>query len=165
MTRDGARFLIDMHIAIDGAAPEVFLALQDYAAMPRYNRDLRAVRVAATSEPNRVRLFTTAHTCVLLFCKTVHQEEIMTATAEASGGILDAELIPQHGAFAGRGRWIIRPCGRQRSPACMEIRLELIPAFWVPPVIGPWLVRRKMYEEAQRSSVGLEQMAQDSLPR
>jgi hypothetical protein len=165
VTRDSARFLIGMHIVIDGAAPEVFLALQDYAAMPRYNHDLRAVRIEATSEPNRVRLFTTAHTCVLLFCKTVHQEQIMTATADASGGILEADLVPEHGAFEGHGRWTVGPCGAQRSPTCMDLRIELLPVFWVPPVIGPWLIRRKMYEEAQRSSVGLEQMVQDSLKR
>jgi hypothetical protein len=165
VTRDGGRFLIGMHIAIDGAAPEVFLALQDYAAMPRYNHDLRAVRIEATSEPNRVRLFTTAHTCVLLFCKTVQQEEVMTATADASGGVLEADLVREHGAFEGHGRWTVRPCGVQQSPACMDIRIELAPAFWVPPIIGPWLIRRKMYEEARQSSVGLEQMVQAALPR
>ena len=158
LKRDGARFRIDMHITLDAPPPQVFRALRDYAAMPRYNPDLVAVQVEPTSEPNRARLFTTVHTCVLFFCKTIHQEQIMIATARASGGILTAELVPQNGAFAGAGRWVVDRC-RDRPQACLDIQIELLPQFWVPPVIGPWLIRRKMAEEAQRSSVGLEKVA------
>ncbi|HEV2270246.1 MAG TPA: hypothetical protein VGR92_12360, partial [Steroidobacteraceae bacterium] len=78
VTRDGTRFQIDMHIAIDEPAPAVFRALQDYPAMARFNPDLRSVRVQSTASPDRVRLFTAVHTCVLIFCKTMHQEQIMT---------------------------------------------------------------------------------------
>jgi hypothetical protein len=158
--RDEARFQIDMHIAIDAPPLQVFRALQDYAAMRRYNPDLRSVRVEPTPAPNRVRLFTTVHTCVLLFCKTMHQEQVMTATAEAHGGRLQAELVPQSGAFGGEGHWVVTPCRARRPSTCVDIQLALVPQFWVPPVIGPWLIRRTMYDEAQHSTRGLEQVAQ-----
>ena len=158
VARHGARFLIDMHIAIDAPAQAVFWALQDYAAMTRYNPDLRAVRVERTPAPDRVRLFTTIHTCVLVFCKTMRQEQIMTATARPDGGVLDAELVG--GDFrGGGGRWTVGPCRTARAVTCVDVRLELVPAFWVPPVIGPWVIRRKMDEEALRTSAGLEQTA------
>jgi hypothetical protein len=158
--RDDQRFHIEMQVALDAAPVPVFRALQDYAAMPRYNPDLRAVHIEPTSAPNRVRLFTTIHTCVLFFCKTMQQEQLMTATAHATGGLLEAELIPHGSAFSGQGHWLVQPCGAQRPSACLDIQLELVPQFWVPPVIGPWLIRRTMYEEAQRSTHGLEQVAQ-----
>ena len=41
----------------------------------------------------------------------------------------------------------------------MDIRIELVPAFWVPPVIGPWVIRRKIDEEARRTGTGLERTA------
>ena len=160
--RDDERFRIELHIVIDAAPPQVFRALQDYAAMPRYNPDLRAVRIEPTSSPNRTRLFTTVHTCVLLFCKTMHQEQLMTATANLSGGLLQAELIPHGGAFGGQGHWNVRPCRAHPVYTCVDIELVLLPQFWVPPVIGPWLIRRTMYEEAQRSTLGLEQVARGS---
>jgi hypothetical protein len=160
VTRDGTRFLIGMHISIDASPSEVFRALQDYPAMMRYNPDLRAVRVQSTGVPGRVRLFTTIHTCVLVFCKTMHQEQIMTALASADGGVLEAELLPRGGAFkAGHGRWIVKACPGVQSMACLDARIELVPAFWVPPVIGPWLIGRKMAEEARRTSAGLERVA------
>ena len=160
VTRNGARFLIDMRIAIDAPAATVFRALQDYAAMTHYNPDLRSVRVERTPVPDRVRLFTTIHACVLIFCKTMHQEELMTATPGADGGTLDAELLPRGGDFKrGHGLWIVKPCPATRGVTCMDVRIELVPAFWVPPVIGPWVMRRKLTEEAQLTSGGLEQTA------
>lgn len=160
VTHYGEGFLIDMHIAIDAPSPAVFRALQDYAAMARFNPDLRAVRVEPTRAPDRMRLFTTIHTCVLIFCKTMHQEQIMTATASSDGGTLDAELLPTGGDFKrGRGVWIVKPCPAARGLTCMDIRIELVPAFWVPPAIGPWVIRRKMDEEAHRTGDGLERTA------
>ena len=159
VTHEGSRFLIGMHIAIDAAPADVFRALRDYAAMPRYNPDLLAVSVEPTSEPNRVRLFTTVHICVLLFCKTMHQEQVMTATVNVAGGVLQAELLPQEGAFQGTGHWAVKSCPENRPKSCVDAQIELVPNFWVPPVIGPWLIRKKMYDEAERSSVGLEQVA------
>lgn len=159
VARDGERFLIDMQIAIDEPAPAVFRALQDYAAMARYNPDLREVRVGPNRAPDRVRLFTTIHACVLIFCKTMHEEQIMTATASADGGTLNVELLPYGDFKRGHGLWAVEPCPTQRTETCMNVRIELVPAFWVPPVIGSWVIRRKMDEEARRTGDGLEHTA------
>lgn len=160
VTRGDGSFLIGMRITIDAPPPAVFRALQDYSAMTRYNPDLRAVRIQPTGVAGRVRLFTTVHTCVLVFCKTMQQEEIMTAVAGADGGVLEAELLPRGGAFkAGSGRWSVGACPASRSTTCLHARIRLVPAFWVPPIIGPWVIRRKMIAEARRTSAGLEAMA------
>ena len=158
--RDGPHFVIDMHIAIDAPPQAVFRALQDYSAMARYNPDLRAVRVERTSVPDRVRLFTSIHACVLIFCKMMHQEQIMTATAGAQGGVLNAVFVANAGDFKeGHGRWTVAVCSTGRSRSCLDAEIELTPAFWVPPVIGAWVIRGMMEQEAERTSVGLERMA------
>lgn len=163
VTRDGGRFEIAMHIAIDASPPAVFRALQDYSAMMRYNPDLRSVRVEETGFSGRQRLFTAIHTCVLIFCKTMHQEQLMTAIPAADGGVLEAELLPHGGDFkAGSARWTVSACPTAPSMTCVDAQIELVPAFWVPPVIGPWVVRRKMAEEARRTSLGLELVARIS---
>ena len=166
VTRDGGRFLIGMHITIDAPPRAVFRALQDYSAMMRYNPDLRSVRIQSTGVAGRVRLFTAVHTCVLIFCKTMHQEQIMTAVADADGGVLEAELLSHGGDFkAGSGRWTVGGCPTTASITCLEVRIELVPAFWVPPLIGPWVIRRKMVEEARRTGAGLELVARGARAR
>lgn len=166
VARHEDRFLIGMRITLDASPSAVFRALQNYSAMMRYNPDLRSVRVQLTAVPGRVRLFTTIRTCVLVFCKTMSQEQIMTAVASADGGVLEAVLLPRGGAFkAGGGRWTVRACPAAASMTCLQARIELVPAFWVPPVIGPWVIRRKMADEARLTSTGLERLAQGSRNR
>jgi hypothetical protein len=165
VTHDGARFLIDMHIAIDASPPAVFRALQDYATLARYNPDLRAVRIQPTADSHRVLLFTTIHTCVLVFCKTMHQEEIMTATYHGNGDMLEARILSRGDFKAGYGLWTVRPCPTARPATCLDVHIELVPAFWVPPAIGSWVIRRKMEEEARRTGAGLEQAARSPTSR
>ncbi|MDE2149299.1 MAG: SRPBCC family protein [Gammaproteobacteria bacterium] len=160
VVRDGDQFEIRMQAGIDAAPAAVFQALQDFGAMPQYNHDLRDVRVVPTGRPGQVRLFTVIHTCVLFFCKTMRQEQIMTATANAGGGVLQADLVPQGSDFKqGEGRWEIYPCPDGRPPACLDLHLTLTPSFWVPPLLGPWIIRIKMEDEARRTSDGLERLA------
>ena len=90
----------------------------------------------------------------------------MTATAGADGGVLEAKLLPRGGAFrAGYGRWTVRACPAAPSTSCLRARIELVPAFWVPPVLGPWVIRRKMAAEARRTSRGLEAVARGNRAR
>ncbi len=134
--------------------------------MPRYNPDLRRVRVEPTGQPDRVRLFVTVHACVLIFCKTLHQEQIVTAKPDTDGGVLRARLLPQGGSFrSGHARWRVRPCTRDGARSCLTAHLELQPAFWVPPLIGPWILRDKMAEEARRAGIGLEHVARRLMAR
>ncbi|HEX4049340.1 MAG TPA: hypothetical protein VHY19_00480 [Steroidobacteraceae bacterium] len=161
-TRHGAAVSVGLRIALNEPAPAIFRALLRYGAMGRYEPDLRAIHIETTADPNRVRLFLTLHTCVLLFCKTLRQEQIMTATPDAGGGVVQAQFVAASGAFSGNGRWVVAPCMAHQGKACMDVRIDLTPLFWVPPMIGPWLIRRKMYEQALHISTGLEQLAQQA---
>ncbi len=128
--------------------------------MPRFNPDLRRVRVEPTAQPHRIRLFVTVHACVLIFCKTMRQEQLVTVTRKAHGGLISAQLVPHGGDFrGGQASWRVHPCTTVNAPSCLEVRIELQPAFWVPPLIGPWILQRKLYTEARRSSRGIELMA------
>ena len=160
--RQGSSVSVALRVALDAPGPALFRALLHYEAMPRYDPELRALRIEATSDPDRVRLILTIHTCVLFFCKTIHQQQIMTAHPAPGGGVLQAQFVPASGAFGGQGRWVVAPCTPGASAACLDAHLELEPHFWVPPMIGPWLIRRKMHEEAVHISEGLERMAHAS---
>lgn len=158
-TRRGSVVSIALRVALDAPALATFGALRQYDAMGRYEPDLRAMRIEPTADPNRVRLFLTLHSCVLLFCKTIRQEQIMTTLFHADGGVLQAQFVPSSGAFRGTGRWLVAPCTAREGRTCLDVHIDLVPLFWLPPMIGPWLIRRKMYEQALHISAGLEQLA------
>jgi hypothetical protein len=157
--RQGPRFSIKLQMTFRESPRAVFAALQDYHAMPRYNHDLRAVRVEPTSVPGTVMLFTAVHACVLVFCRTLHQTQLMTGAADTHGGTLRALLLPGGSFRSGHARWIVRPCTPRHALTCLDLHIELEPAFWVPPLIGPWALLRTMIEEARRSGMGLMHVA------
>lgn len=160
VARRGTTFVIGIRVRIDAPPPDVFAALRDYAALPRYDTALRRVHVEPTADANRVRLFATVHACVLIFCKTMHQEQIMTAVPDADGGELRAVLVSTGGDFhGGHARWTVRPCSAGSALSCLHARIELRPDFWVPPLIGPWILKRKMVDEAHEYANGLEHIA------
>ena len=39
------------------------------------------------------------------------------------------------------------------------IRSEVRPDFWIPPIIGPWLIKRKLRSEALETVQNLERVA------
>ena len=43
----------------------------------------------------------------------------------------------------------------------MRFRSEIEPAFWVPPLIGPWLIQRALQAETLKSVANLERLAED----
>lgn len=158
--RAGANIVIRMRLRIEAAPPAVFAALQDYSALPRFEPAVRAVRIEPTAGRSRLRIFMTLHGCVLFFCKTLHQEQLVTAKAASNGGVVRAEIVPRAGdSSRGQARWTVKPCPRTPSSSCMDIMIDMAPSFWVPPWIGPWLIERKMRRAAGRAGVALEQIA------
>ncbi len=159
VVRRGSRFAIVMRMTLPESPRAVFAALQDYRAMPRFNPDVREVRVERTAQANQVRLFTAVHACVLMFCRTLRQTQLVTASAGARGGTLRARFLPGGSFRSGHAHWSVRPCLHAPTRTCLEVHIALEPAFWVPPVIGPWIVRLKLEQEARRSGIGLAHVA------
>ncbi len=160
VTRNGDRFDTHALIVLDASPRAVFEALQDYAQLPSFNPDIRTARVLGKQANGDVQVDTEIHACVAFFCKTVHQEQIMHATPRADGGVVTSRILPRKGDFNRySGRWNVTACGNGRASACMHLDLSFTPDFWVPPVIGPWLIRARMQHDAAASSVGLEKLA------
>jgi len=156
--RHGDRFHIDMRIVVAAPAVPVFAALQEYRQLPRFNPEVQSVRVIP-EVPGRVRLYTVVRSCVLFFCKTLHQWQLMTASASADGGDLAVQMLPGGDFKQGDALWRVHPCPQQPADACIHATLDLRPAFWVPPLIGAWIVRQKMQDEAQATGDALQREA------
>ena len=160
VTRHGAQFTIAMRVALPAPPWAVFAALEDYSALPRYNPDIRSVHIEPTDWPTRLRVATTFHACVLFLCRTLRQTALMTATAAVDGGIIRAAIVPGQGDFrSGQARWQVSPCRSARDTTCLQVHMILRPAFWVPPLLGTWILQRKLAEEARRTVSGIQQLA------
>jgi hypothetical protein len=157
VTRDNGRYHVEMQVRLQAAAPAAYAAFTDPANLPAINPAVQKVQVLERAAEDRARLYTEVRVCAMLYCKTLHQVQDMRYAARPDGGDLHAEVQPAQSDFRyGRADWSFRAEGAQTD---MRFSAELEPAFWIPPVLGPWLVERSLREEAQRTSAGIERQA------
>ena len=71
---------------------------------------------------------------------------------------IQAVMLPEKGDFThGKICWDLTPNGSEGTQ--LRFRVELIPAFWVPPLISPCLLKRILLEKAREITQNLERLA------
>ena len=70
---------------------------------------------------------------------------------------IDARTIPDQSDFRqGIVEWRIEPTDQEHSHISVYARLE--PDFWIPPLIGPWIVKYVLRREALETIESLEKL-------
>ena len=93
--------------------------------------------------------------CILVFCKQVEQ---MQRVVQVDSRTVEAVMLPGQGDFrTGFARWRF---GGDGTATELYFTEELEPDFWVPPLIGPWLIERKLVREVTETVRYIEQQQQ-----
>ncbi|MBI5040670.1 MAG: SRPBCC family protein [Gammaproteobacteria bacterium] len=149
------RYAVDIDARFNTPAERLRVLLTDYPNLARINDSIQRSEVLEKNAPQQHCVRTEAHVCVGLFCKTIVQ--VQDVGVQADGTIL-ATLRPQGSDFSyGIARWQFweEPTGTR-----MRFHSEIEPAFWVPPIIGPWLIQRALRAETLKSVANLERLAE-----
>ncbi|MGH8517216.1 MAG: SRPBCC family protein [Panacagrimonas sp.] len=156
----GGRYRVSMRVTLDAPASHSYAVFADPARLRRVNRAIREVQVLEERAPDLRRIRTQVRACVGFFCRQLEQVQDMRYRPATDGGRIDAQVLPDRGDFrSGQATWVFRACGDKRT--CLAFDAELEPAFWVPPLLGPWLIQRKLRDEAIETSHGLERLARE----
>ncbi len=150
---EDGHYLLDMAMRIDAPLPRVREVLTDYANIAAINPTVVESTVLAHAPPNyRVRVVTEG--CVWFFCKTLTQIQQVT---ELASGYIVIVLDTREGDFTyGRILWHIQA---DEDRTRVSFSGDLVPDFWVPPLIGPWLLSGVLEEETRKTVEGLERLA------
>lgn len=138
------------------AAWQVFT---DFPNLKQVNGAIQQTRVLKELSGNQVELETSVRVCVWFYCRLIKQVQhiLLQPGGESKSYSMQASILPEQSDFkSGAADWSFVDCNRQ---TCLKFAASLEPKFWVPPVIGPWLIRRKLEAEAMETSVGIEQAA------
>lgn len=151
--RDKRYFIeIDMRIKADPA--RVYALLTDYNHLKRLNGsiELSELMFSLDERTHRVKVVTDA--CVMFFCKTLTQVQDVEQVDEH---VVIATVIPQQSDFEyAHARWAINA---EHGMTRVTFNADLKPAFWVPPLIGPPLIKDKLYDEGIATIEALERLA------
>lgn len=156
--RQAQRYRIDLRVRLAAAPADAYAAFADVHRLTRINPSVKQVRMIDGAAPGQQRVYTRVRVCVSFFCRELEQVQDMQHRAEGEGGQIHARVIPALSDLRfGEAHWTLQGCG---DMTCLSFLATLEPGFWIPPLIGPWLIQRKLREEATETSSGIERAAQ-----
>ena len=158
--RDAGRYSVHLEVALDTTPRRAFAVMRDYARLGEINPAIESVTLLGDAPEGGQRVQTAVKVCVLLFCRVLEQVQDMQATSAGdNGGQLAAIVLPELSNLRyGVAQWAIQPCA-DGERACLDFTATIEPDFWVPPLIGPWAIKKKLREEAVQTSLGIETVA------
>ncbi len=153
------RYLIEMRARLSAHAQDAYEVFANLGNLRAINSDVQEATILGRTG-NGVRLYTVFRACVLWYCRSIRETQAMTFVRSPAGGEVDAVIVPGSGDFhSGHAHWSFRDSGGQTE---LDVTAELDPAFRIPPLIGPWLVRRWLRAETERATVAIERLASAS---
>jgi len=126
----------------------------DYDQLYRLSQSILESRVLYTDGAGKTRRKLVTETCILLFCFNAILVEDVVVTGRL---LITTTIIPDQSDFAfGRSYWHLIP---ESGNTLLRFQSVMEPAFWIPPVIGPWLIKNWMRKEVREIIINIEKQA------
>ncbi len=154
LERQDGRFHIESETYIGAPVDFVFAVLTDYEHFHELSSVFEESRFLEPDTDGTAIVYTLARGCVLFFCTEVERVERLETTPSSE---IIATAIPERSNVKyQRAHWRLEPEG---SGTRVLYVLEMEPEFWVPPVIGPWIIGRALRQGGQDVAERIENMA------
>ena len=157
--RADGRYAVRLNVGIAAPAAKVRALLTDYAHLSRINPAVKKSEILARLGPGAYRVRTVIKACVWFFCVTLRQ--VQDVTQRPNGDIVAVTLPAQSNFSYGRARWRVHD---EHGGTRVSFDAQLQPSFWVPPLIGPWIIERKLRSEALETAARLEKLTVSRTP-
>ncbi|RME35576.1 MAG: cyclase/dehydrase [Gammaproteobacteria bacterium] len=132
----------------------VMRLITDYRLLSRINPYVVESRTLPGARPPAQRVALVSEGCLLFFCRRVRHVQDFTRR----GWVLDALMVPAQSDFrSGLLRWTLQAPDPRHTRIRMVAQVE--PDFWLPPLIGPAILRHALRRMALGSLEGLERIS------
>ena len=144
------QYVVTGQLDVDRPPAAAFAAATDFSALAEAADLIRQSRLIAPG-----RLSSTLSMCVAFYCKRVRQVADLSLSPPQR---LIMRFVPGAGDFKqGRAEWRFKPAGDGQTRIAFDA--ALVPNFWVPPLIGPWAIRRALAGQIRDTGRAIEQVA------
>jgi hypothetical protein len=159
VTHAAGRYTVRFEVAIDGVVRETRRLLSDFDRLTRLSDTITESRLLHIDETGTRRIKITLSSCVLFFCKTLRK--VQEVREEENGDIV-SRIVPAESDFSlADERWRVLP---ENGKTRIRYDAEVVPSFFVPPLIGPWIVKSKIRHELEVTAARLEALAAETAP-
>lgn len=153
VVREDSVYTAHVDARIEAPLALVHAAITDFENLAAVNPSFEQSSVLIrTAERQRVR--TVINVCILIFCKRVVQVQDVRMPDMHT---IEATAVPGAGDFrSGQARWVLQAEG---DATRLHFSHVFEPDFWVPPLIGPWMIEDKLVEEVEVTGRYIERLA------
>ncbi|MGH8165767.1 MAG: SRPBCC family protein [Woeseiaceae bacterium] len=137
--REDNRYSMTSRAYFAASRQDLYRVLTDYSLFQQFSSTYVESRNVAADEQGRPRFFTRMQGCVLLFCRSFVRHGYLLL-APPSEIVAIAEPAESDFAYS-RERWRLE---REGDGTLLIYDFEMEPGFWVPPVIGPYVIQRSL---------------------
>ena len=140
---------------IDGATDAVRAIVTDYDRLHRINAHIVESRVIERYSAHSLKRVLRLRRCILFFCFDLNFVE----TVEESPEKIVTTIVPEESTFEdGVAEWRIESVEGVRTR--MSVSARQTPTFWIPPVIGPFILKPVLLKEMRASCANIERIIQ-----
>jgi hypothetical protein len=163
VTRDRGRYELYAESVIAAPAEDIYTVLLEYDdnAFQRISGIYKESTYLEPDTDGTPVIYTRMEGCLLFFCKSMRRVE-RVETIEYR--YIRTTTLPEESDFRySISEWTFEPTA---DGTRMTYLLIMEPDFWVPPVVGPWFLKRTLASGGERVVQRIERIARgENMPR
>jgi hypothetical protein len=154
-----SRYHIDFVVLIDGSAERLRAIMTNHEQLADLSPSIESSRLLSGSNGGNARIEMALRPCVLIIlCKTI--TKVSDAYVEPAENRVRYVAVPELSDFREARETITMT--QAQSSGTPRVRFSygavLQPAFNMPPVVGPWLIRRQIIRDLEDTAKRVERM-------
>ncbi len=152
VTYDGTRYHLESVVWFDTGIAETYEVFRRWDYSTAFSNAVAEAR--DTEVDGQPGYYVVNRGCVLFFCKTLKREG---RVEREHNSVLRAYADPEKSDF--RQADEVWEFSEDKGGTQVIYRLTMEPAFWVPPAIGPWMIKRKLRKDGGEAIDRIEEVA------
>lgn len=157
--RDSNRYSLVSETWFAASKEDLYRVLTDYAEFKKFSSAFVETRNVEPDPNGRPRFYTRMEGCVLFWCRSFIRRGHLELTPMTE---IVSITDPQESDFDyARERWRLFDEG---AGTLIIYEFEMEPRFWVPPVIGPYMIQRTLKTGGANAVDRIEALAQGKEP-
>ena len=152
---DGGRYYLRSEVVFNADQQSLYSVLTNFDLFVKFTSAIVESYNMEPDENGRPQFHARLEGCVLFFCRSYIREGYVETTAVSE---ITAFADPERSDFKfGKERWTLKV---DEKGTRMVYEFEMEPDFWVPPLIGPYYIKRAMKSGGEQAINRIEVIAQ-----
>ena len=153
--RSGKRYIVESVSVYNASQAALVHVLLDYDNFHQVSSVFKEAKYLAPADDGVRRGYTRVEGCIVFFCQSIERIDRIELR---EGPVIVATSEPEPDDFRfSQSRWRFED---NTKSVTIHYRLEMEPGFWVPPLIGPYIMKKKLVDGATDAMQRVEKRAQ-----